>query len=390
MRILVLHNAYAQPGGEDAVVQAEVDGLRARGHHVQLLMRDSKQLHTAPLRGAAETLLTVANVAAGAELGRVLREFRPEVVHIHNLFPRWGLAVLRVLERARVPVVQTLHNFRWLCAPATFLRDGHDCRRCAEGSFLDALRFSCMKQGRLVSAAYALALTTNRVNGLAERVVSRFVCVSEFVRRCYAEAGFARPKLRVNGHFISHAPGPDGPGDGSAIYAGRLSPEKGTAMLARALTHLPGITLKVAGDGSDRQALELIASRGPGRTLFLGRLSREALQAEVRRSSVCVVPSTGSETFGLAALEAFACGRPVVATDSGGLPELVQDGHTGWVVPRGDAEALAMRVRWLLDHPERARSFGRAGLALARGSYSPSARLATLEATYQDALAAPA
>ena len=388
MRILIVHNHYAQRGGEDAVVESEARALRARGHEVHLLTRDSLALHQAPLQGAAETLLASGNPQAAYVLDRTLRDTQPEVVHLHNLFPRWGLAALTTLEKRRVPVVQTLHNSRWLCVPATFLREGRDCRLCARGNFWSAVRFACMRDQRLISAAYAAALARNRARGLAERVVDRFVCVSSFVREAHLAAGFASHKLVIKGNFVEAALGSEGPGDGSVIFVGRLSEEKGITTLVQASQLLPGVTVKIVGEGPARGQLEAACARSAARIVMLGRLTREVLQREVQRSSVCVVPSAGSETFGLSALEAFACARPVVATDAGGLPELVRDGENGWIVPRGDAAQLAARVRWLLEDPESAQSFGRAGRALVQRAYLPASNMATLEAIYAAAIAA--
>ncbi|MEY4509340.1 MAG: hypothetical protein RLZZ450_1462 [Pseudomonadota bacterium] len=386
MRVLILHNAYAQRGGEDVVVAAEADALRTRGHDVHTLIKDSAELHRSPARGAVETLLTVHNPAAASELVGVVRTLRPDVVHVHNLFPRWGLSALRTLQQQVVPTVQTLHNFRWLCAPATLLRDGVDCRLCTRGNFVHAVRYACVHQQRVVSAAYAAALTVNRATHLAEHAVHRFVCVSQFVRQQYLDAGFAAHKLSVKGHFVDSAPGAEGPGDGSILYAGRMSAEKGLPVLLRALTLLPGVTLKVLGDGPERAGIEAALGNERTRVRFLGRLSRESLLMELRRSSVCVVPSVGSETFGLTALEAFACGRPVVASATGGLPELVHNGVNGWLVPRADAEALADRVGWLLEHPEAARAFGAAGQTMVQRAHLPASNMEILESIYQEAI----
>lgn len=387
MRILILHNAYAQRGGEDVVVAAEADALRARGHEVFTLIKESAELHHAKARGAMETLLTVHNPAAARELTSALCTLRPDVVHVHNLFPRWGLSALRTLQRESMPTVQTLHNFRWLCAPATLLRDGADCRLCAGGNFASAVRYACMHQQRVVSAAYATALTVNRASRLAERAVHSFVCVSSFVRKQYLDAGFATDKLQVKGHFVDSAPGPDGKGDGSIFYAGRMSAEKGLAVLLRAMTFLPHAILKVAGEGPERASLEAALTSERARVRFLGRLPHESLLSELRRSSVCVVPSLGSETFGLTALEAFACGRPVVASAAGGLPELVHDGVNGFLVPRADPAALADRIGWLLEHPEAARAFGAAGQALVERAHLPAPNMELLESIYRHAIA---
>ncbi len=386
MRILILHNAYAQAGGEDRVVAAESAALRARGHEVHLCLRESAALNASPLRGAAETLLTMGNPDASRELGQVLARVQPELVHVHNLFPRWGLAALRTLARARLPVVQTLHNFRWLCAPATLLRDGHDCRLCARGDFTNAVRYACMRRSHAISAAYALALATNRKTALAERTVARFICVSAFVRDVHRAAGFGGDKLAIKGHFLAQLPPSRGAGDGSLIFIGRLSTEKGLHILLRALGQLPDVTLKIAGDGPERAALEREFANVLPRVRFLGQLPHARLLEELCASSVCVVPSLGSETFGLSALEALACARPVVASDAGGLPELVRHGENGFIVPRGDPTALAERLRFLLAHPETASALGRAGRTEVERSHLAAANLERLEAIYAEAI----
>ena len=386
MRILILHNVYAQRGGEDTVVRAERAALEERGHSVCLLTRDSEELRRQPLRGAAETLLTVGNPRAARRVADALRAFAPDVVHVHNLFPRWGLAALRTLQRQAVPVVQTLHNFRWLCAPATLLRDGLDCRLCARGNFASAVRYRCMRQSAVVSGAYALALAVNRLGGLAERSVARFVCVSNFVRDVYLQAGFAPDKLTVKGHFVADAPGGSGPRDGTVLYAGRLSPEKGVRVLLQAMSGLPDTTLKIAGEGPERTALGEQAKRLGVKALFLGRLSREALQRELQRSSVCVVPSIGSETFGLSVIEALACACPVITSDAGALPELVREGEDGFIFARGDHGTLAGRLRVLLQQPGLARELGAAGWARIRRDFLPAANVARLEVVYREAM----
>lgn len=388
VRILILHNAYAHVGGEDRVVAAESAALRARGHEVQLCIRDSAALHASKLRGAAETLLTLHNPDASRELERALSELRPDLVHVHNLFPRWGLSALRSLARTRVPVVQTLHNFRWLCAPAIRLRDGHDCALCERGNFESAVRFACMHKSRAVSAAYALALSLNRKTGLAEESVARFICVSEFVRDVHVAAGFPVKKLVVKGHFLEQLPKASEHDDGTILFAGRLSREKGLSVLLRALAEAPGLTLKVAGDGPERAELTRSLSRDvAARVRFLGMLPRARLLEELAISRACVVPSLGSETFGLSALEALAVARPVIASDAGGLPELVKHGVTGWVVARGDVEALAERLRWLAAHPAEARALGRTGRALVADRYLAGPNMEQLEHIYADAIA---
>jgi glycosyltransferase involved in cell wall biosynthesis len=151
------------------------------------------------------------------------------------------------------------------------------------------------------------------------------------------------------------------------VTVGRLTPAKNQALAVRVMTNIADATLLVVGDGPDRQALE--AAAPAERVRFLGtRLdARELLGA----ADVVVIPSR-SEGLPLAALEAMAAGRPIVATAVRGLRDLLEDGRTALLVPPGDAQALAAAVRRLLDDPELARSLGDAALQEA-GRYTEDA-----------------
>jgi glycosyltransferase involved in cell wall biosynthesis len=239
-----------------------------------------------------------------------------------------------------------------------------------------------MRESRAVSAAYALALAQNRKSELAERSVARFICVSSFVRDVHLRAGFPAEKLVVKGHFLERLPAAAQEDDGTIIFVGRLSPEKGFALLLEALALLPDVTLKVVGEGPERARIDAALF---ARVRFLGQLPRDRVLEELRLSRLCVVPSLGSETFGLAGLEALAVGRPVVASDAGALPELIKHGENGWIVPRGDAKALAQRIRSLLEDSAAASAFGRAGRALIERCYLAGANIDQLERIYADA-----
>lgn len=378
MRILQLHHYYAERGGEDAVVDAERGALAARGHEVRLLSRSSRDL---PLGGALAAVAVSRNLAAAAELEKALDEFRPDVVHAHNLFPGWGLAALEVLIKRRQKAVQTLHNFRWLCAKATLLRDGQDCRLCAEGDFWSATKYACFRDSRVLSSFYGRALAANRRGHVAERAFGRMICVSDFVKRTHESSGFGKGLLTVKGHFCQETPGSLGD-DGSIVFVGRLAEEKGFAVLAEALLSLPQARVTVIGEGPERESWE---SRLGGRASFRGRLDHEELGLILQQARMLVAPSLGTETFALAAMEAMACAKPVVCSDAGGLPELVQDGKTGYVVPRGDARALGLKIARLLKDKALAARLGKAGLKRVKGACLEDASMAALEKIYAQA-----
>lgn len=385
MKILILHAFYAQPGGEDAAVLAELRGLQARGHEVRLFSLNNADISGSAWRGAWAAFLVTGNPWVAGALRREIALWRPDIAHVHNIFPRLSLAVFEVLASLGVPTVQTLHNYRWLCAKATFLRDGAECRLCSLGDHGPAVRYACFRHSRLLSFFYKRALERNHREGVAAKAVGRYLCVSEFVRQAYLNAGYDPDRLLVKGHFVEAVGAARPAGDGSVLYVGRLSEEKGFHVLAAALKSLPELRLSVAGGGPEQAGWQ---ARLGSRVRWLGHLEPEELRAEYARASACVVPSTGLETFGRTVIEAYACGRPVVASATGGLPELVQDGVTGLLARPGDAGDLAAKLSQLLEDPARTAAMGEAGKRLVQERYLAGPSLAQLEEAYRQAVAA--
>jgi glycosyltransferase involved in cell wall biosynthesis len=382
MRILQIHAFYAQAGGEDAVVRAEGDALRARGHEVELFSLDNGALSGRPLRGLWSAWASAGNPLVAWQLRRALKRWRPDVAHVHNVFPRLGLSVFEALAEAGLPAVQTLHNYRWLCAKATFLRDGQECRLCQYGDHRPAARFACFRGSRLLSWAYGRALTRNRRLGVADAALARYICVSDFVRQAHLQAGYAPERLVVKGHFVEAIQAPAPQADGRALYVGRFSEEKGLGVLGQALRLDPGLRVSLAGAGPERAAYESVW--GP-QAQWLGALGPRELGQAYARASVCVVPSSGLETFGRTVIEAYASGVPVVVSASGGLPELVQEGVTGLTVKPRDAADLAEKLAWMLSHPAEARAMGLAGQRLVQERYLAPANMEALEKIYHEA-----
>lgn len=383
MRILVLHHFYAVRGGENVVVESEVDALRARGHSTVLLSTRAEEL---PLGGAAHLLLVAANPFSAARLERALDEHRPDVVHVHNLFPGWGASALQVLIRRRQIAVQTLHNARYLCPVGTQVRAGARCTECAGGDYSPAIRYGCFRDSSIQSGFYALALARIHASGLVQKAFARIICVSHAQREVHAAAGFPREQLVVRGHFAAMPPEARDPEPGWGLFAGRVEREKGFDVLGEAMLRAPGIRLRVAGDGSARRRWERVLG---DRVEWLGWLSRERVAHELGRAAFGVMPSL-AESFGLFVLEAFANGRPVVASDAGGLRELVSHEVTGLVSPAGEVDGLAANLTRFVDQPELARTMGARARQVAADEHSERVRMEQLEQIYQGILAAPA
>ncbi|MDR7588877.1 MAG: glycosyltransferase [Armatimonadota bacterium] len=349
MRVLILHNRYREPGGEDAVVAAEGELLRSRGHEVQEFIAENAEVDgISALRAAAEA---VWSEAARRRVLRLIREFRPDVVHLHNTFARLSPSVYWACQEAGVPVVQTLHNYRLLCANAIFFRDGHPCEDCLGRLPWRGVVRGCYRGSRAASGMVAGAVTFHRVLG-TWRLVDRFITLTEFMRQKFIRAGFPPAKLAVKPNFVYPDPGTGEGKGGYALFVGRLSPEKGLGTLLRAWERLGGkVPLKIVGDGplagDVRQAVEQV----PG-VEWLGRKAREEVYALMGDAAFLVFSSEWYEGFPLVVGEAFARGLPVVATALGSQGSIVHHGRTGLLFRPGDPEDLAAKVEWLLSHPK--------------------------------------
>jgi len=355
-----VHNAYRQPGGEDEVERLESALLRDAGHALISYRRDSAEIERwGALRRATLPLRAAYAWDSVRELRELIARERPEVAHFTNTFPLISPAAYRVCREAGVAVVQSLHNFRLLCPAATFLRDGAPCERCVEHSLFESVRYACYQGSRLRTAALAAGLAAHRSRGTFERDVDLYLTPSEFARGRFAAGGLPAERIRVKPNFAAPDPGLRRGRGAHALFAGRLAHYKGADLALRALARLPAPPpLVVAGDGPQRAELEALARELGVDARFTGQLGREALLEQLELAAYLVFPSRCYESFGLAAVWAFARGVPVIAPAQGSLPEIVRDGRNGRLFRAGDAEDLARVLAWAAAEPEALAALG--------------------------------
>ncbi|MCT7972274.1 glycosyltransferase [Laspinema olomoucense] len=352
MKILQLHNFYKISGGEDVVVRAEKNVLEAHGNSVALLDVDNDAIASK----FSQAMTAVNAIYSHASKQRVLQEinrFRPDIVHVHNFFPLLSPAVYDACREARVPVVQTLHNFRLFCSNSFFYRDGKVCEDCM-GKFFPtpAVVHACYRDSHVGSAVVGTMQTVHRIRGTWRDRVERYIALTDFARNKFIEGGLPANKITVKPNFVSVDPGcGEGRGD-YALFVGRLSPEKGIETLITAWEKLGDrIGLKIIGDGPLSPTVEQAATRIPG-VEWMGRQSQNQLQALLKNAQVLIFPSLWYETFGLVVIEAYAAGVPVIASNLGTMSLLIDPGRTGLLFRAGDAQDLQERVEWMLSHPQ--------------------------------------
>uniref|UniRef100_UPI002605A42B glycosyltransferase n=1 Tax=uncultured Thermanaerothrix sp. TaxID=1195149 RepID=UPI002605A42B len=237
MKITLVHTHYQQPGGEDAVFEAEKALLERMGHEVIALTLHNRDLEHMPR--SRQAAMTVWNRAAYRELRTLSWERRPQVVHIHNTFPLASPAVIPAAKAERIPVVMTLHNYRLLCANAVFFRQGRVCEECLGRLPWRGLVYGCYGASRTASAVVATMLAVHRAWG-TWGLVDRYVVLTEFARQKFIRAGFPAEKLVVKPNFVDPDPGMGVSQGRYALFVGRLSPEKGVRTLLGAWKRLDG------------------------------------------------------------------------------------------------------------------------------------------------------
>ncbi|MEU9244338.1 glycosyltransferase [Streptomyces shenzhenensis] len=392
MHVLVVHNRYAsaQPSGENKVVDQEVALLRAAGHRVDVFERRSDDIAARSLLGkAAVPLLVPWNPAVRTELAARLRTERPDVVHVHNVFPLLSPAVLAACADAGVPAVATLHNYTQVCPPGTLQRDGRPCTECVGSAPLPAVRHGCYRNSRLATVPLAISLSANRRRWWSG--VQRFLCISAAQRDVLVRSGMPAERLAVKHNFVPD-PGSRREGGGEhVLYLGRLAEAKGIRLLMAAWDGIAasggvGVPLVIAGTGPlEREVTAWAAGRADVR--YVGLLDTAECRQAVARSVAVVAPSTWLEAFGLVVVEAMAAGVPAVAAGHGAFVELVEDGVTGLLHRPGEPASLASGIRRIAAEPALGREMGQAARRRYEREFSPAVGLERLLEEYRTAIA---
>jgi glycosyltransferase involved in cell wall biosynthesis len=407
MRILHVNKFLYRRGGAESYLLDVAEHQRAAGHDVSFwgmshpentetelsrFFPSYVELEPAP-DGLLERLRASSRMvwssASARGLTAAIDWVRPDVVHFHNVYHQLSPSVVRATVRTGVPSVMTLHDYKLACPSYQLLAHGSPCTACLDHGVWQAARTRCKDDSLAASSMLAVeSWVHRRIRAYAG--VDVFICPSRFLRDVMARAGVYPDRMRVVPHFVEANTGPVNPGHGGpVVFAGRLSAEKGVDTLVRAAALLPeGSTVVIAGDGPARSDLEQLAEVvAPGRVDFVGRLPKEELLRRVSAATAMAVPSRWYENQPMTVLEALTAATPVVASDMGGIPELVRDHVDGRLVPPDDPEALAAALAELLLDPSLAARYGRAGRARMVADFDLDRHLGQLESAYRDAAA---
>jgi len=321
---------------------------------------------------------------ARRKISLLIEDTKPDIAHIHNIHAHITTSILAPLERAGIPIVWTLHDYKLVCPNSDLLSGGEICERCIPNRFHHILLRRCKKGSLGASAVAMLVALYDRLTRVPSRV-DRFIAPSRFLERKMVEGGIDREKIEWLPNFVyagEHDAGPEGD---YYLYIGRLSREKGIDVLIRAAARLGRGRLLILGDGPERETLErLAAESGAVGIEFLGRRPASEVKAILGAARFVVLPSRWYENLPFSIMEALAAGKPVVASDIGGVPEMVDDGVNGFLVPPDDEGALADKIAALLADPALRAEMGSMGRGKALELYGPDYHYTRIMEIYRE------
>jgi len=386
MHILLAHNRYQQTGGEESAYAAELALLLQHGHTVTEFLEDNRRIPA--MNRLALAAQTVWSRPAFRTLSGIIKRDRPDVAYFFNTFPLFSPSVYFACRENSVPVVQGLHNYRLLCPSAEFFRSGRVCQEClGKTPPWPGVVYKCYRGSRAQTAVTACMIAVHRWLRTWRNKVDGYIAPTEFLRNKYIEGGFSPEKIFVKPHFIMTDPGRrENPGD-YAVYAGRLSQEKGIRTLLKSWQMMESRPLKILGGGPlESEIRTAITERRLSNTEFLEQVPRERVAAILKSARFLVFPSECFESFGLSIIEAFACGVPVIASRLGAMAELVSDHRTGLLFFPGDHADLRDKIEWAWNHPQEIAGMGDEARREFEEKYPPGKNYQQLMKIFADAI----
>lgn len=408
MRILMVNSFHYYRGGASTYTFGLSNLLQENGSHkvVHFAMKHPlnvpceyseffvpeidlpKELAQGGLRSGIRVLRRAIYSSKSKEkLSQLLDKHPVDIAHIHNVHGYITPSVFHTLKARNILIVWTLHDYFLLCPNSTFFSKDKICEACKGGRFYNAVFKKCRKDSYAASIVVMLEEYIHRSLGFL-RLVDFFIAPSNFLRNKMVEYGFPSDRVIHIPYFVdSKNIKPSSGNNGYILYLGRLSYEKGLRTLIKAISLCDSVKLLIAGDGPLRAELETRAKQSaPKSVKFLGYLNRERLQRAVDGAMFVVVPSEWYENFPYSILEAFASAKPVIGSRIGGIPELVKEGVTGLFFESGNADDLAEKMRWMIDHQKERQEMGRRARELVEKECNPTLHYERLMTVYKMAL----
>jgi len=329
----------------------------------------------------------VYSLPAAKCITRLLKDVSVDVAHLHIYYGQLTASILGRLRARGVPIVQTLHEYKLICPTYSLMSNGEICEACRGHAFWHAIQMKCNRESLSRSLLSSIESYVSRALGSASKI-DHFIAVSDFQRHKFIDLGIPASKISTVHNFVdcrlirpSKSPGE------YFLYFGRMENYKGVFILLKAASAIRQIPLYIVGSGSALPAMRRwVENRDLDHIHFFGFQKGQELAKLIRESICVIVPSLWYETFGLSVVEAFAHGRPVIASRIGGITEIISDGVDGFLVPPREVEAFKEKMVFIANNPKRQREMGAAAREKVETHFSPENHYTKLLAIYRKVL----
>jgi glycosyltransferase involved in cell wall biosynthesis len=404
MNIVMANKYYFLKGGAERYLFELRDLLIRHGHTIiPFAMKDGRNESTywadrfvSPVKTERvsfswQGLRTAGRMLYSFEAQRkfsaLLDEVHPDLIHLHNIYHQISPSILPEAKNRGIPVILTAHDYKLVAPNYLLFHHGKICEHTKPDHFWSAVRYRCVKKSAVASALSALEMSLHSWLGLWRDNVDRIIVPSVSVAGLLKEYGIDSAKIVQVPHFIDSTlwhPRYEGQ---YVLFVGRLSDEKGAETLIRAAALNKNIPVHIVGIGPADSYLHRLAEHlGADNVQFKGYLRGEALRHEYAQARFVVVPSICYEVFGLTVLEAYASGKPVIASQMGGLGEIVRNGETGLFVSAGNIDELAEKITTLWNNPDQIYAMGRTARHLVETIYNPEEHYRRIMEIYKGVL----
>jgi len=395
---LQVSNNYFVAGGSDRYFMELSQAQRAIGHTVIPFAPDDERNDPSEFSRYFPDALQVENPrvsdairyvyssAAKNSLKRLLENTTIDVAHLHIYYGRLTASILPILKSRKIPVVQTVHDFKLLCAVYSCLRNGKICEECGGKGFWKAALYRCNRGSLPRSVASTIESYVSKSLG-SHTAIDRYIAVSDFQRERLIEVGVcSADRISTIHNFVDAEKYVPATGPGSyACYFGRIEKLKGIATLVECMRQLPDIQLKLVGSGTYlAECRTKLRAENISNVELCGFQSGEALADIIRGAFCTVVPTEAYENCPMAVLESMAYARPVIGTAIGGIPELVSDGDDGLLIPVADEDSMASAICRLAYDQDLSIRMGNAGRAKIEAKFNAATHLKKINLIYED------
>ena len=349
MKILLCHNYYKTRAGEGLVFEHEKNLLIKNGNDVQIYTRDNNEINSfSAIKRFGSFLSGFSNKKTQNDIDRIIAESRPDIAHIHNVFPLISPAIYEALKRHQVPIVQTFHNFRFICPNGLLFIDKKECPYFLKKS-IHCVKNKCYRQSYIYSAWYSAILAYHAKKNTFIDKIDKYIALNSFTKNIFVKAGFDSKKIIVkpNSASANTSSFNENP-DNYIIFAGRLSQEKGVLTLLKAAAKVPSLPLKILGDGPlENKIKQFISENNLTHVELLGYQPQIEFEKYISNALVTILPSECFENCPLTVINSLYLGTPVIASRTGGIPDFVPEEKAGWLFTPGNSEELTQRLKWI-------------------------------------------